>query len=411
MASALQLSSTLFKSLLGYGDTGDDNDGNLKQWYQEFISARPLVFATQIWGEVEKVPDTAPALSNGETSGVLRYVENAVMTPVDTALANELALKSGKCFHLEDLKNSVPLNFGVGGTYIYTISFQDENNPGQPFLKPDGSVQTLAFGVGDWFVDNGSGILQFYGDLPNGISRANPPLISYYKYVGKAGGAGGASITISGTAPADADPGSMWWNSDTGDLLLRYQDTDSAQWVSAIGGAGSLWELNSAGNTINTPYTVSASAKAFKIPHPLPSKAEDYDLMHISVESPSADLIYRGKVQLTNGRATVNIDENANMTDGTFVALSNNAQCHISNNSDWTPVRGSIDGNILTIEAKESDCNVMIDWLVISTRRDPSAYDLPIVNDNGEYHPEISKSLSAPDPKQHIDPIKLEFKE
>ena len=62
MATALQLSSTLFKSLLGYGDTGVDNDGTLKEWYQEFISARPLVFATQIWGEVDKVPQTAPKL-------------------------------------------------------------------------------------------------------------------------------------------------------------------------------------------------------------------------------------------------------------------------------------------------------------------------------------------------------------
>jgi len=411
MASALQLSSTLFKSLLGYGDTGDDNDGNLKQWYQEFISARPLVFATQIWGEVEKVPDTAPALSNGETSGVLRYVENAVMTPVDTALANELALKSGKCFHLEDLKNSVPLNFGVGGTYIYTISFQDESNPGNPLLKPDGSVQTLAFGVGDWFVDNGSGILQFYGDLPNGISRANPPLISYYKYVGKAGGAGGASITISGTAPADADPGSMWWNSDTGDLLLRYQDTDSAQWVSAIGGAGGFFELNSATNTISTPYNLTAPSKNFRIPHPLPSLSDDYILMHTSVEAPEATLLYRGRVQLTNGRATVNIDEHSRMTEGTFVALSHNPNCHISNNVDWTPVRGRVEGNILTIEAKESDCNVEVEWLVTCARRDLEIYKLPTMDVDGVYHPEVLKATLAREPKQHIDPIKLEFKE
>ena len=329
MASAEQLSATLFKSLLGYGDTGVDNDGTLKEWYQEFISARPLIFATQIWGEVEKVPDTAPALSNGETSGVLKYVENAVMQPVNAALATELGQKSRDCFHLEDLKNSVPLNFGTGGTYIYTISFQDPDNPGQPFLKPDGSVQTLAFGVGDWFIDNGSGILQFYGGPPAGISRDNPPLISYYKYVGKAGGAGGASITISGTAPADADAGALWWNSDTGDLLLRYADTDSSQWVSAIGGAGGFFELNSANNTITTPYNLTALSKNFKIPHPLPSLSDDYFLMHTSVEGPEATLLYRGRVQLTNGRATVNIDEHSRMTEGTFVALSHNPNCQI----------------------------------------------------------------------------------
>ena len=225
-------------------------------------------------------------MSNGEVSGVLKFVENAVMELLMQFLNTTLTQKSRDCFHLEDLKNSVPLNFGVGGTYIYIITLQDPVNPGQPFM-PDGvTPQTLAFGQGDWFIDNGSGILQFYGGLPTGISRDNPPLISYYKYVGKAGGAGGASITISGTAPADADPGALWWNSDTGDLLLRYADTDSTQWVSAIGGAGGFFELNSATNTISTPYNLTAPSKNFKIPHPLPSLSDDYILMHTSVEAP-----------------------------------------------------------------------------------------------------------------------------
>lgn len=395
MPSTDNKADMLFKIALGFADTGNaPGKTNSKEFYAEGIPSRPTVYSSSVWSEVDKIPVDAPGMTDGEISGVLQYYEDRTMSSLAT---------SAKGFYLADLRNSVPFNFGNptsgpnGTGYGYTI----KNSAGTQ----------VQFGQGDWVLDTSAGILQFYGDLPNGVTREDPPTISFYKYIGKTGGGGGASITISNNAPADADPGSMWWNSDTGDLLLRYQDTDSTQWVSAIGGAGSLWELNSAGSEINTPYTVSSSAKAFKITHPLPSKAEDYDLMHISVESPSADLIYRGKVQLTNGRATVNIDENANMTDGTFVALSNNAQCHISNNSDWTPVRGSIDGNILTIEAKEPDCNVMIDWLVISTRRDPSAYDLPIVNNNGEYHPEILKSLSEPSSKLHIDPIKLEFKE
>lgn len=395
MPSTDNKADMLFKIALGFADTGNAPGKTAsKEFYAEGIPSRPTVYSSSVWSEVAKIPVDAPAMTDGEISGVLQYYEDRTMSSLAT---------SAKGFYLADLRNSIPFNFGNptsgpnGTGYGYTI----KNSAGTQ----------VQFGQGDWVLDTSAGILQFYGDLPNGVTREDPPTISFYKYIGKTGGGGGASITISNNAPADADPGSMWWNSDTGDLLLRYQDTDSTQWVSAIGGAGSLWELNSAGSEINTPYTVSSSAKAFKITHPLPSKAEDYDLMHISVESPSADLIYRGKVQLTNGRATVNIDENANMTDGTFVALSNNAQCHISNNSDWTPVRGSIDGNILTIEAKEPDCNVMIDWLVISTRRDPSAYDLPIVNDNGEYHPEILKSLSEPPSKIHIDPIKLEFKE
>ena len=30
---------------------------------------------------------------------------------------------------------------------------------------------------------------------------------------------------------------------------------------------------------------------------------------------------------------------------------------------------GRVEGNILTIEAKESDCNVEVEWLVTCTRR------------------------------------------
>ena len=67
-ATALQLSSTLFKSLLGYGDTGVDNDGTLKEWYQEFILAKPLVFSSQIWDQADEIPTTAPTLNHLEIS-------------------------------------------------------------------------------------------------------------------------------------------------------------------------------------------------------------------------------------------------------------------------------------------------------------------------------------------------------
>ena len=61
-------------------------------------------------------------------------------------------------------------------------------------------------------------------------------------------GGGGASVTISDTPPA-ASPGDLWWESDTGRLKIRYQDTDSTQWVdvsppladaTSIGGSGTV---------------------------------------------------------------------------------------------------------------------------------------------------------------------------
>ena len=49
-------------------------------------------------------------------------------------------------------------------------------------------------------------------------------------WVNSAPTGGGASVTISDTPPA-ASPGDLWWESDSGRLKIRYQDTDSTQWV------------------------------------------------------------------------------------------------------------------------------------------------------------------------------------
>ena len=378
-ATALQLSSTLFKSLLGYGDTGVDNDGTLKEWYQEFILAKPLVFSSQIWAQADDIPTTAPTLNHLEVQGVVQYFENVPLEPVDADLADELALKSRDCFHLEDLKDSIPLNFG-DGSYIYQIT------------QPSGAP--LAFGFKDWFLDNASGILQFYGGLPPGMDRDNPPLISFYKYVGEKGGGGSASITISATEPEGASPGAMWWNQLTGDLLLYYDDGDSQQWVSAISGAGGLWELDTATNTITSPYTVSAPSKNFRISHPLESMSETHDLLHTSVESATAELMYRGKAKCVDGEVKINLDEAGNMTEGTFVSLCSDPSCFVSNETNWAEVKGKVDGNILTIKSLSPNVELDVSWLVVATRSDPTISSLPNVDENGDYFTEIEKAES-----------------
>jgi hypothetical protein len=44
---------------------------------------------------------------------------------------------------------------------------------------------------------------------------------------------GGASVTISDTAPASPTAGNLWWNSTSGHLFIYYNDGDSSQWVIA----------------------------------------------------------------------------------------------------------------------------------------------------------------------------------
>lgn len=114
----------------------------------------------------------------------------------------------------------------------------------------------------------------------------------------------------------------------------------------------------------------ASGTKTFRIHHPLPELNETHDLLHNSVESPQADNLYRGHATLVDGVATVNLDEAAGMTEGTFVLLNRDIQCFTSNEDGWTAVRGSVTGNVLTIEAQDSTCVDTVSWLVVGERQD-----------------------------------------
>jgi hypothetical protein len=139
---------------------------------------------------------------------------------------------------------------------------------------------------------------------------------------------------------------------------------------------------------VNTGFQVagalSKGSGSFKIEHPLPSLSETHQLVHSFIEGPQADLIYRGKVSLVNGQAQINIDSAARMTEGTFEVLCRDIQCFTTNESDWTPVRGSITGNILTIEAQDQTSTASVSWMVIGERQDKHMYETDWTDENGK---------------------------
>lgn len=47
------------------------------------------------------------------------------------------------------------------------------------------------------------------------------------------GTSGGASVTVSTTAPSSPAAGDLWWNSEEGNLKIYYADGTSSQWVDA----------------------------------------------------------------------------------------------------------------------------------------------------------------------------------
>jgi hypothetical protein len=135
----------------------------------------------------------------------------------------------------------------------------------------------------------------------------------------------------------------------------------------------------------------SKSSGSFKIDHPLNGMSDTHYLYHSFIEGPHADLIYRGKVTLSSGAASVNIDEHSDMTEGTFNALNRNVQCFTTNESDWDPVKGTMNGNILTISCKNPDSQSQISWMVVGERNDKHMVDTDWTDGNGRVVPEKLK--------------------
>lgn len=153
----------------------------------------------------------------------------------------------------------------------------------------------------------------------------------------------------------------------------------------ASGGSAqaTLSAINLVASAVSITGSLSKGSGSFRIDHPLPQLEATHHLVHSFIEGPQADLIYRGKVSLINGTATVNIDTSATMTEGTFVALCRNVQCFTTNESDWTAVRGSVVGNILTIEAQDQTSTASISWMVIGERQDKHMHDTNWTDENG----------------------------
>tara|TARA_R100000995_G_C3473344_1_gene119521 strand:- start:116 stop:1549 length:1434 start_codon:yes stop_codon:yes gene_type:complete len=130
--------------------------------------------------------------------------------------------------------------------------------------------------------------------------------------------------------------------------------------------------------------SLSKTSGSFKIEHPHPDKKDTHNLVHSFVEAPQADNIYRGKVDLIDGSATVNVDTVSGMTDGTFILLNTDTQCFTSNETGWTAIKGSLSGNILTITAEDNSCTDTISWLVVGERHDQHMKDTDWTDDDGK---------------------------
>jgi len=175
-----------------------------------------------------------------------------------------------------------------------------------------------------------------------------------------------------------------WWGGAT---ELYYGNTGSKKLETTSGG-------------VTITGTLSKSGGSFKIPHPVAGLSTTKHLVHSFLEGPQMDLIYRGKIDLVGGTATVNIDTKSGMTEGTFVLLNRDVQCFTSNETGWTSVKGSVSGNILTITAQDNSCTDTISWMVVGERQDDTVKSLDMTDSEGNLI--VEPDQPAPDTK-HAD--------
>jgi hypothetical protein len=185
-----------------------------------------------------------------------------------------------------------------------------------------------------------------------------------------------------------------------------YGRTGSATYGGVIGfsGSGSNYGIIGYANTyglwatsIHCNGTLTKVVDNFRIKHGL---REGYDLFHSVIEGPQADLIYRGKVDLVDGLASIDIDSHYDMTPGTFEWLtkSDSVQTFTSNETGWDAVRSAFSGDTITIECQNSSSTDTISWMVIAERGDPAFRESEVTDNDGNMILERESEPPPPPP-------------
>ena len=132
--------------------------------------------------------------------------------------------------------------------------------------------------------------------------------------------------------------------------------------------------------------TLTKGSGTFDITHPV---SEEKRLRHSFVEGPRFDNIYRNKVRLSDGKASVDLDVDCvspggqTMTPGTWEKLNRNPDIFLQNLEGWSRLKGKINGSILEIECEDENCTDLISWMVVAERQDDHVIDSNMSDDEG----------------------------
>ena len=318
---------------------------------------------------------------------------------------NAARLKSDGKLGIGTSSPSVPLHVATGGA-DHGILVQSTDSVARINMQDNSTTDAYAVGVGA----TGDALSLFAGSAERitvasdgdvGIGT-NSPLYRFHVNSGTTNTVAEfeSTDTVAYIAVSDSDTssGTQVALGAVGDALRLRAGNSNHLAITSSGNVGI--GTTSPSTKLDVNGSLSKSSGSFRIPHPLPAKADTHDLVHSFVEAPQADNLYRGRVDLTDGAATVDLDAAAGMTTGTFPLLNRDVQCFIVNNDGWIAVRGSVSGSTLTIEAQDATCADTVDWLVVGERHDQHMFDTEWTDDNGRV---IVEPVRPPAPDDELE--------
>lgn len=162
-----------------------------REFFEEALQSSLVVRPENIWSYIDKIPTDGPSVQKIKENKIftwhksetepavplVKYYDKYQLTAVDAGTNNSFIIVD------DDIKEQE--NGPVAVTGIIPFNFAEDFYSYELYM-PDGKTQ-IPFGVGDWIVDIHSGILTFFGEVPEGIDAAHPPLLSFFKYTGSKG--------------------------------------------------------------------------------------------------------------------------------------------------------------------------------------------------------------------------------
>ena len=231
----------------------NSNTGSLKIYYQDadssqWVDANAASFV-QYWNSTSAGISTTQNVGIGTTNpqadlqvgtGVTVYGNAGIVSATEfwgdgsnlTGVISGIGIHSGGSI----IGTGVTiLNFvGTGNTFKYNSSTNTVDVSIEGGAVDVSDTPPSNPNAGDLWWESDTGELKIYYDDGNTEQWVDA--------------SGGDSIVQVGTgAPGNPQTGDLWWNSETGDLYVYYVDANTSQWVAANSSQVNYWLVNSAG--------------------------------------------------------------------------------------------------------------------------------------------------------------------